>query len=127
MKMKMLITLLLSVLLLLGLSGCGVLTVARQLDAAEEAVENQLDMAENALESAIQTAAPGAAITKEQAQEIALEHAGFTADQVKYLRADYEIDDGVPQYEVQFHQDHWEYDYEINAETGDIQSYDRDD
>lgn len=66
-------------------------------------------------------------ISKEEAVEIALKHAGFKAEQVKYLRADYEIDDGVPQYEVQFHQDRWEYDYEINAQTGDIISYDRDD
>lgn len=135
MKLKMLTTLLLSVLLLLGLCGCSPMAMARGLDAAEDAVENRLDMAEQAVENrvedAIQTMAPNAApaeeITKERAQEIALEHAGFTADQVKNLRTDYEIDDGKPRYEVQFRQDRWEYDYEINAQTGDILSYDRDD
>lgn len=66
-------------------------------------------------------------ITKEEAEAIALNHAGFTADQVSWLRTSYEIDDGVHQYEVQFHQGRWEYDYEINAKTGEILSYDRDD
>lgn len=68
-----------------------------------------------------------AAITKEEAESIALEQAGLTADQVTGLRTEYEIDDGVPRYEVQFRQGRWEYDYEINADTGEILSYDRDD
>ncbi len=66
-------------------------------------------------------------ISAEQAQNIALEHAGFTADQVRWLRTEYEVDDGVARYEVQFRQGRWEYDYEINAATGAILSYDRDD
>lgn len=66
-------------------------------------------------------------LTKEQAEVIALEHAGLTADQVKRLRTEYEIDDGIPRYEVQFRYDRWEYDYEINAENGNILSFDRDD
>lgn len=68
-----------------------------------------------------------AQITREQAQTIALEHAGFTADQVSGLRTEYEIDDGIARYEVQFRQGRWEYDYEINTGTGAILSYDRDD
>ena len=66
-------------------------------------------------------------LTKDQAEAIALEHAGFTADQVTRLRKEYEIDDGLPRFEVQFRQGRWEYDYEINANTGAILSYDRDD
>lgn len=70
---------------------------------------------------------PGETISPEQAQNIALEHAGFTADQVKGLRAEYDVDDGVPEYDVEFREGHWEYEYEIHAETGEIRSYDRDD
>lgn len=66
-------------------------------------------------------------ISPERAQNIALEHAGFTADQVARLRTEYEVDDGVRLYEVKFRQGRWEYDYEINANTGAILSYDRDD
>lgn len=65
-------------------------------------------------------------LTKEQAAAIALKAAGFTADQVSRLRTEYEIDDGIPRFEVQFRQGHWEYDYEIHAQTGEILSYDRD-
>ena len=68
-----------------------------------------------------------AAITREQAVSIALEKAGFTENQVTQLRTEYEIDDGIPRYEIQFRQGRWEYDYEINANTGDILSYDKDD
>ncbi len=65
-------------------------------------------------------------LTKEEAQAIALERAGFPADQVTRLRTEYEIDDGVALYEVTFYADGWEYDYEINAKTGELLSYDRD-
>ncbi len=65
-------------------------------------------------------------LTKEQAQALVLEQAGFTADQVTRLRTEYEIDDSVALYEVSFYADGWEYDYEINAKTGELLSYDRD-
>lgn len=134
MKFRMLITSILAVLLLSGLCGCSMTRMGKGLDAAEDAVEERMDMAEDALEYAVSANAPATnqtapptAISREEAEKIALEHAGFTADQVTYLRTEYEIDDGRPQYEVQFHQDRWEYDYEIDAETGAILSYDRDD
>ena len=66
-------------------------------------------------------------ITAEEAESIALEHAGFTADEVTGLHSQYDLDDGVPEYEVEFRADGWEYEYEIHAETGDIRAYDRDD
>lgn len=74
------------------------------------------------------TEAPAAAsrITKEEAIAIALADAGFTQDQVTRLRAEFDYDDGRPEYEVDFHQDRCEYDYEIHAETGKILSRDKD-
>ena len=71
--------------------------------------------------------AGGERISEEKAQEIALKHAGLKADQVTGIRVKYDVDDGVPEYEVEFRYDGWEYEYEIHAETGDIRSYDRDD
>jgi len=65
-------------------------------------------------------------LTREQAQQIALEYLGFTADQVDRLRIEYEVDDGVPQFDVAFHQGNWEYEFEIHAENGKILSCDRD-
>lgn len=152
MKLRVFALLLITALLL---NGCA--AAAARLDTAEDSVEKLVDSAEDAVESAIMdtkvpapttaaaqpptvekptepvpaksapTESRSALLTKEEAEAIALEHAGLTADQVTYLRTEYEIDDGIPQYEVEFHQDRWEYDYEINAETGQILSFDRDD
>ena len=72
------------------------------------------------------TPAPSATLTKEEAEAIALEYANFTADQVSCLRTEYEIDDRIPQYDVQFHEGYWEYEFEIHAETGAILSFDKD-
>ena len=68
---------------------------------------------------------PAAKLTAEEAKDIALKHAGLTAGQVKGLRAQYDVDDGVPEWEVEFYCDGMEYDYEIHAETGKIRSWDK--
>lgn len=65
-------------------------------------------------------------ISQEEAISIALTHASFTQDQVTRLRTEFDYDDGVPEYEVDFHANGSEYDYEINAETGKIRSWDKD-
>lgn len=98
------------------LTGCGTAAVG-------SAVENAVTAA--SAESVFRPV--GDTVTREEAEKIALDHAGFTAEQVTDLRTEYETDDGVARYEVQFRQGRWEYDYEINANTGAILSYDRDD
>lgn len=65
-------------------------------------------------------------LTKEEAIAIALKDAGLTQDQVMGLRAEFDYDDGRPEYDVDFRQGHYEYDYEIHAETGRILSRDKD-
>ena len=67
-----------------------------------------------------------ALITKEEAIAIALADAGFTEAQVTRLRAEFDWDDHVPEYEVEFSQGDFEYDYEIHAETGAIRAKDKD-
>ena len=61
-----------------------------------------------------------------EAEAIALKHAGFT-DDVTALHTEYNIDNGIAKYEVQFIHGNWEYDYNINAKTGSILSFDKDD
>ena len=73
-----------------------------------------------------QSTAAAAKLTVQEAEAIALEHAGFTADQVEHLRCVYDWDDGVAEYEVSFHVDRWEYEYDIDADTGAIRSYEKD-
>jgi uncharacterized membrane protein YkoI len=65
-------------------------------------------------------------LTAEEAKNAALKHAGLKASQVKGLRAEYDVDDGVPQWDVEFYADGFEYDYEIHAESGKIRSWDKD-
>ena len=125
--------------------------VEAKLDAAEDRAEAKLDAAEDKLEASLRnngSPAPAAAsqeavpaptpvetqpvpentqkLTKEQALEIALKHLGFSADQITRLRTEYEIDDGIPQFDIEFHQGDWEYEFEIHAENGKILSYDKD-
>lgn len=123
MKFPVMIALLVALLLV----GCG--TDMGQMNSPADSMEKMIQSAGNAVETSalMQPTESTAPLTKEQAQAIALEHAGFTADQVTGLRTEYEIDDGIPRFEVKFRQDRWEYDYEINANTGAILSYDRDD
>lgn len=155
MKIRFLAALLLAALAISLFTGCAA-DAARQLDAAEDAVEDRLDMAEDAIEKRIEAmitdpavpksstpteptpaATPAATgpsrtlpaaqlLTKEDAEKIALEHAGFTADQVQQLRTELDYDRDRAEYEVDFRVDRWEYDYEIDAETGKILSFDKD-
>ena len=71
--------------------------------------------------------AAATAVTEEQAREAALSHAGLTADQVTFVRSKLDRDDGRLMYDVEFYtSDYKEYDYEIDAATGEILSYDYD-
>lgn len=69
-------------------------------------------------------------ITVEEAKTIALEHAGLTADAVTFVKAKQDYDDGRLVYEVEFittsGNSYLEYDYEIDAATGSVVSYDYD-
>ena len=66
-------------------------------------------------------------ITEDHARQIALDHAGLSASQVTFLKSRLDYDDGRQVYDVEFYSsDYTEYDYEIDAATGDILSYDSD-
>lgn len=65
-------------------------------------------------------------ITIEQAKEIALKNSNLTSEEVSFIRADSEMDDGVEKYNIEFYHGNKEYDYEINAADGKIIEYDYD-
>lgn len=67
-----------------------------------------------------------ATVTEAKAKEIALNHAGLTEDQITGMKVKLDQDNGRAEYEVEFRKDKTEYDYEIDAETGDILNYDID-
>lgn len=117
--------------LLLTMTGCSAVRAVQKIDAAEERFEERLDRAEDRLEEnvrkAIKPAEKGTRVlTQEEALQVALDDLGFTKDQVTHIRTEYEMDDGVPRYDVEFHQGDWEYEFEIHAENGNILSFDKD-
>ena len=131
--LSQLISLILLVMLIAILGGCGTLFAAEQaMDQVEDNLEQKADQVEQQIEDAVKPPVSpavtqnAAALTETEAQEIALTHAGFTADQVTNLHVHFDVDDGVPEYEVGFFQNGWEYDYTIHADTGDILEYDKD-
>ena len=68
-----------------------------------------------------------AAITEDQAREIALADAGLTAEEVTFLKTKLDRDDGRLVYDVEFYTaDYTEYDYEIDAADGTVLSSDFD-
>ena len=65
-------------------------------------------------------------ITSEDAEAIALSHAGLTAEQADRIRTELDSDDGILQYEVEIQAGRIEYDYVIHAVTGEILSFEQD-
>ena len=65
-------------------------------------------------------------IGAEKAKEIALQHAGVSASNAVFVKAERERDDGRLTYDVDFYAGNKEYDYEILAADGTILSYDAD-
>lgn len=65
-------------------------------------------------------------IGADKAKSIALDHAGLKSSSVTFLKAKLDYDDGRRVYDVEFYSSSKEYDYEIDAATGDILSYDFD-
>lgn len=59
-------------------------------------------------------------IGEKAAKSAALSHAGLTESQVKLLKTEYDISDGVAVYEVEFIYNNYEYEYKINAATGAV-------
>lgn len=68
------------------------------------------------------------AVSLEQAKTIALNHAGVSQSSVTFTKAQQDYDDGRRVYDIDFVYEtstqYTEYDYEINAQTGAIISYD---
>lgn len=61
----------------------------------------------------------------EKAKEIAFIHAGISESEAKFIEAELDCDDYIKKYEISFNHGNFEYDYEINAETGKIISVEK--
>lgn len=123
--MKKLTSLFLILCLLVVFAGC------RSVHMAEEYIDHKLDVAEDRAEQAFRDAVSPTVssienITEDQAQAIALEHAGLTEADISHLQVRKDFDDGRQEYNVEFYVDRLEYEYEIDAATGKIISFDKD-
>ena len=64
-------------------------------------------------------------ITAQQAEEIALEKAELTREQVQFSRTERDVENGVPEWEVEFRHGDWEYDFDIHGVTGAVLSWNK--
>lgn len=62
----------------------------------------------------------------EKAKEVALQHAGLKASDVTFIKSVLDYDDGRKVYDVEFYSGNKEYDYEIDAQSGQVVSFDYD-
>ena len=61
-----------------------------------------------------------AALDKNEAKGIALEHAGLAEEQANGLRVEYDKDGKAKKFEIEFRAEGDEYEYEIDADTGQV-------
>ena len=87
-------------------------------------------MAENEkriLEESDLTNVAGGMLTQEEALAAALEHARLEKDQVEFIkRVELDYERGRKVFEIEFFHNGFEYEYDIDAETGKILKFDRD-
>lgn len=88
------------------------------VDKATEGVESMIGGEEKSMDLM-------AGITAKHAKETALRHAGLDESQVSDVDVDLDRENGKLIYEVDFISGNTEYDYDINAETGEVISADK--
>ena len=103
-----------------------------QADDSRQKEETDLQAADTASGQDTGNAAPAAPQTEskprylsvDEAKKIALDHAGLTQDQVRFSTAKFDDDDSEgEEYEIEFYSGNTEYEYEIDARTGDIRDF----
>ena len=62
-------------------------------------------------------------IEKERAKQIALSHAGIAEENISRYESELDQDDGKAKYEISFYAGKVEYDIEVNAVTGAVESF----
>ena len=69
----------------------------------------------------------GGTLTKDEALEKALQHANLRRDQVDFVKkVELDYEHGRKIYEVTFYKDGYEYEYDIDAESGKVLKFEKD-
>ena len=92
----------------LNLISCNDLTPSNSQPTSKEVVQNNANKE---------------TISLKKAKEIALKHANLTSNEVSFVKANKEYDDGIEKYEIEFYHNNKEFKYEINTTNGEILSY----
>lgn len=122
--MRKIIVSVLCLALALCLFGCG---ENEMMDDLSSGMNSAKDMVESTADKVTDGAMElVASITGDQAKRKAFEHAGVKEDEVKDLDVDLDRDGMTLIFEVDFKHGDTEYDYNINAMTGEILSADKD-
>lgn len=93
--------------------------------SSEKPVEKSAEQPQ-AQKPAKQKKAQAEYIGMDRAKQIALNHAGVDASQVRWDDAEFDTDNGVPHYELEFDVGENEYEYDVHAVTGNIIKYEQD-
>ncbi len=141
--MKKIISLILCCVFVLSLTACGramnnATSDAESMgDSIVSGTESAADKVTDGVESAVEDAESSvksaddssmnlmAGITAKDAKAAALKHAGLDETQVSDVDIDLDRDNGKLIYEVDFNSGNTEYDYDIDAETGEVISADK--
>lgn len=91
-------------------------------DAAPNMTNNGDTTADNQIAS--EDTVSNETITVDVAKANALAHAGLTSEQATFTESKLDYDDARQVYELEFYSGNNEYDYEIDAYTGEVVSYD---
>ena len=90
------------------------------IDSAKDKVESGAD---DLMDGDMNNSSDNSAqISKDKAKEIAFKHAGVNQADAYDVEVNLETDNGVLNYEVDFETKTTEYDYHINAKTGEVMS-----
>ena len=101
--------------------------IEKQIPGGQTATDDTAQTAGTTTGTQSGTQTSGDVIGEEAARKAALDHAGLAESDVTFIRSHLDWDDGRQVYDVEFYtSDYTEYDYEIDAATGDILSYDAD-
>lgn len=124
--MKKFISLTLCLVFVLSLTACGrtandVVSGTESIgDSVVSGTESVVESTKNAIKDTNDSMNLMAGITAADARDAALKHAGLDESQVRDIDVDLDRDNGKLIYEVDFNSGNTEYDYDVNAETGEI-------
>ena len=76
--------------------------------------------------AAMMTVPAFAAVTEQQAKDIALQQAGVNPSSVSYMTVHQDWDDGRQEYDVKFYVGRTEYSCDVDMQTGAIRDFDID-